>query len=142
MVIKQFTMAHYDAAYELWQSTKGVCKCKKCVFFDSLEQMQLFLFRNPKTCFIAEDEGKLVGTVLAGHDGRTGIMYRLTIAEDFKRKGIGKSLVKKAVKALKNEGIQTVKAFVLNDNEAGNSFWNSMGFGESEKAVTLKLEIE
>ncbi|MCL2694136.1 MAG: GNAT family N-acetyltransferase, partial [Oscillospiraceae bacterium] len=77
MNIREFTIADYEAAHSLWWNTKGVCNCEKCMKLDSRGNLEKYMARNPNTCFIAEADGKLVGTVLAGHDGRTGIIYRL-----------------------------------------------------------------
>ncbi|MCL1866353.1 MAG: GNAT family N-acetyltransferase [Oscillospiraceae bacterium] len=141
MIIKEFTIADHDSAAELWHSVKGVCNCDKCTFLDSKENIAKFLTRNPGMSFAAFDGGLMTGVVLCGHDGRTGIIYRLTVAESHHRKGIGGKLVEKAVEALKKEGIINVKAFVLNDNPSGHAFWEQVGFKENTVAMTRYKEI-
>lgn len=39
---------------------------------DSKDGIEKFLKRNPDTCFAAEEDGKIVGVIMAGNDGRRG----------------------------------------------------------------------
>jgi ribosomal protein S18 acetylase RimI-like enzyme len=144
MTIREFTMNDYSEIHTLWYSTPGVCRCEKCILLDSRDNIERYLSRNCGMSFVAQDDesaGKLVGAVLAGHDGRTGIIYRLAVAERLHKRGIGRMLVEKAVAALKLEGITNVKAFVLCENNGGNTFWGKVGFELLEKAVTRTMEI-
>jgi ribosomal protein S18 acetylase RimI-like enzyme len=141
LVIKEFTLSEYEMAYELWHSTKGVCNCDKCMHYDSKEEIERYLKKNPGMSFAAIENGELVGIVLAGHDGRTGLIYRLTVSEKFRKRGIAKRLVEKSLVALKKDGIIAVKAFVLSDNPAGNAFWEKIGFKELDIASTRAKEI-
>ncbi|MCL2071341.1 MAG: GNAT family N-acetyltransferase [Oscillospiraceae bacterium] len=136
VTIKEFAITDYESALTLWQNTEGVCNCEKCTLLDSKENIEKFLNRNPGLSFIAVENGIVKGVVLAGHDGRTGIIYRLTVSEKLRENGIGKQLVEKAVNGLKHEGLTIVKAFVLKDNNGGNAFWDKIGFTENNTAVT------
>jgi ribosomal protein S18 acetylase RimI-like enzyme len=141
MNIKEFTMSDYNAAHSLWWNTKGVCNCDKCMFLDSKEQIEKFLARNPNTSFIAEENGELIGTVLCGNDGRVGTIYRLTVSEKTRKRGIGKALVEKAAAALKNEGITSIRMFALKDNEGANAFWERLGFKKMDEAIARSIII-
>ncbi|MDR2558357.1 MAG: GNAT family N-acetyltransferase [Oscillospiraceae bacterium] len=141
MTIKKFTIKDYNAANSLWRKTAGICSCEKCLRYDSREEVTKFLAKNPETCFIAEENGELIGTVLAGNDGRTALIYRLAVDEKYRIRGIGRALVKKAVEALKREGMEAVTLFCLKDNESGNAFWEKIGFTEMTEAITYKLKI-
>ncbi len=46
---------------------------------DSREGITKYLLRNPNTCFVAEDNGKLVGVIMGGHDGRRGFIHHTTV---------------------------------------------------------------
>ncbi|MCL1789438.1 MAG: GNAT family N-acetyltransferase [Oscillospiraceae bacterium] len=134
--IKEFTITDYESALTLWQNTEGVCNCDKCTTLDSKDNIQKFLDRNKGLSFAAVENSELKGVVLCGHDGRTGMIYRLTVADEYRKKNIGRRLVENSVEALRQEGLTTVKAFVLNDNDGGNAFWDKIGFGISDIAVT------
>ena len=68
------------------------------------------------------------GVILAGHDGRRGIIHHMCVHPDFRRQGVARMLVRKAEEALREEGITKVFGLVFRDNEAGNAFWESEGY--------------
>ncbi|MCA9832476.1 MAG: GNAT family N-acetyltransferase [Thermomicrobiales bacterium] len=125
MQIRVLTMDDYDAIYTLWQSVPGVGLNN---IDDSREGIERYLCRNPETCFLAEENGELAGCVMAGHDGRRGYIYHLTVSVDHQRKGIGRVLVDRALQALEAEGITKVALVVFARNEMGNEFWEKIGF--------------
>lgn len=135
----------YDKVYALWMS------CKNMGFNnldDSREGIERFLKRNPNTSFVAEDKEKITGIVLAGHDGRRGYIYHMSVSEDCRRQGIAGSLLEHSLDALKNEGINKVALLVFNRNEVGNAFWEKQGFTIREdvayrnKALTEIIRID
>ena len=116
----------YDRVYALWMS------CKNMGFNnvdDSREGITRYLKRNPNTSFVAEmPGGRIAGVVLAGHDGRRGFIHHMAVAEDCRRQGIATVLLRRALEALKAEGISKTALLVFNRNEAGNAFWERQGF--------------
>ena len=115
----------YDKVYALWMS------CKNMGFNnldDSREGIEKYLRRNPTTCFVAEEEGQIIGVILSGHDGRRGFIHHMAVGEQYRRRGIATVLVDMALAALKEEGIHKVALLVFTRNEAGNAFWESKGF--------------
>lgn len=125
MNIRLMTMDDYSSGRQLWTSTPGMGQNG---FDDSLQGIQRYLRRNPDSCFVAEEGGRLLGTILAGQDGRRGFIYHLAVAEHARRQGIGSSLARAAQAALKAQGIRKVALVVFADNQAGNLFWESQGF--------------
>ena len=118
-------MADYTPVYELWSHTVGV---GLRAGDDSPEGVERYLRRNPDSCFVAELDGKIVGAILAGHDGRRGYLYHLTVAQAARRRGIGSALVSAALEALAREGIRKVALVAFGTNASGNAFWERMGF--------------
>ena len=125
MNIRIMDIADYDKVYDLWMS------CKNMGFNnldDSREGIEKFLKRNPTTSFVAEEDDRIVGVVLSGHDGRRGYVYHMSVAEDCRKQGIASKLLENSLAALKEEGINKVALLVFNRNEVGNAFWESQGF--------------
>lgn len=114
------TIDDYDKVYELWSSVPGVGLNDTDDSFDGIIR---FFERNPDTSFVAEDDGKIIGTVLAGHDGRRGFLYHVAVLEQYSNRGIGKKLTELALNALKEKGISKVGLLVLRKNEIENAFW-------------------
>ncbi|MBQ3270426.1 MAG: GNAT family N-acetyltransferase [Clostridia bacterium] len=129
MRIRVMTPDDYDRVYALWMS------CKNMGFNDvddSREGIGRYLRRNPTTCFVAEIDGALAGVILAGHDGRRGFVHHMAVGEDYRRQGVGAALVERALSALRAEDISKVALLVFRYNEAGNAFWEKMGFALRE----------
>ena len=125
MIIRLMTAADYPACYDLWLRTPGMGLNS---IDDSAEGIGRYLKRNPNTCFVAEEEGRIVGVILAGHDGRRGHISHTAVDGAFQRRGIGRQLVEHAMAALEAEGIIKVNLVVFSRNEKGNAFWERMGF--------------
>ncbi len=125
MNIRLMNISDYDRVYTLWMS------CKNMGFNDvddSREGIEKFLRRNPSTVFVAEENDQLVGIILAGQDGRRGYIYHMSVAEKYRRQGVGTQLVNACLEALGREGISKVALLVFKYNEAGNAFWEQQGF--------------
>ena len=95
---------------------------------DSREGITRYLTRNPNTCFVDEQGGTITGAILAGHDGRRGYIYHTAVNPAYRHQGIGTALVNAALHALANEGIVKVAFVVFSRNDAGNAFWERLGF--------------
>ena len=104
-----------------WGCTSGMTN-------DSPEGVERYLRRNPDSCFVAELDGKIVGAILAGHDGRRGYLYHLAVAQAARRRRIGSALVSAALEAPAREGIRKVALVAFGTNADGNAFWERMGF--------------
>ena len=125
MTIRLMTNADYDACYNLWLHTPGMGLNS---IDDSAEGIGRYLKRNPNTCFVAEEEGHIIGVILAGHDGRRGHISHTAVDGAFQRRGIGRQLVAHTMAALEAEGIIKVNLVVFSRNEKGNAFWEALGF--------------
>lgn len=132
MKIELFTIQDYNEVYELWLKTPGMGLNS---IDDTKEGIARYVERNPKSCFIARVNNVIIGVILAGHDGRRGFIYHLSVAQDFQKKGVGKALVDSAIEALKKEGIQKIALVVYRKNKKGNRFWEKRGFSRRKDLV-------
>ena len=125
MHIRTFRVEDYDEVYDLWLNTPGMGLNETD---DSRDGIAAYLRRNPSTSFVAENEGRIVGAVLAGHDGRRGFIYHTAVLPDYRMQGLAKKLVDEAIAALEREGIHKAALVVFVGNESGNAFWEHIGF--------------
>ena len=129
MTIREMTIEDYDQVYALWMNIKGFGIRS---IDDSREGIERFLRRNPTTSVVAEKDGKIVGGILCGHDGRRGCFYHVCVDPEYRRHGIGKSMVVFAMEALKKEQINKVSLIAFTKNDIGNAFWNTIGWTKRE----------
>ena len=134
--VRVMTVNDWDGVNECWTDHEGTNPVD-----DSAEGFTRYLKRNPTTSFVAEDNGKIIGTILAGHDGRRGIFHHV-VAPEYRKQGIGKMLVNSAAEALRKEDIHKVLLVVFTHNENGNQFWEHMGFTERTDLVYRNKYIE
>ena len=126
-MVRIMTIEDYEGVYALWKKIKGFGIRS---IDDSKEGVERFLRRNPTTSVVAEKDGRIVGSILCGHDGRRGCLYHVCVDEDYRRHGIGKRMVVFAMKALKEEKINKVSLIAFTENDIGNAFWNTIGWTE------------
>lgn len=132
MNIRKMTIEDYQPVYDLWMACDGVGLND---IDDSRQGIERFLKRNPETCFVTEEDGKVVGVIMAGHDGRRGFIYHAAVNPAYRRQKIGHNLVNRALEAIRNEGIAKVALVVFNDNDAANQFWEKQGFDMRDDLV-------
>ncbi len=123
-MIRELTMDDYDGIIELFKSTPGITFREA----DSREATARYLERNPSLSFIAEEDSKIIGCILSGHDGRRGYLQHLVVRPGYRNKSIGEALVKKCIDALSKIGISKAHIFVFKTNDIGNSFWAGIGW--------------
>ena len=125
MTIRLMSINDYDAIYKFWSATPGVGINPT---EDSREGIIKYLNRNPESCFVAEENNEIIGTILSGHDGRRGFIYHLAVKSPFRKQGIASELTEKVLDFLKKEGLTKVALLVMYDNDLGNDFWEKHGF--------------
>ena len=132
MQIRLMEEEKISAYLEFWRRIPGMGLND---YDDSEEGLRRFLRRNPKTAFAVWEGDALLGTILAGHDGRRGFIYHTAVTPTSRGMGIGKSLVTAVMEALRAEGIQKAALVVFRDNGEGNAFWEKLGFTTREDLV-------
>ena len=108
---------------------------------DSEEGIERFLNRNPETCFVMEQDGLIIGAIMAGNDGRRGYIYHTAVREEYRGQHVGQKLVAAVMQALKECGINKVALVVFEKNEGGNAFWEKTGFTVRKDIVYRNKEI-
>ncbi len=130
--IRPMFASDYDQLRALWLATPGMGLND---LDDSREGIAKYLARNPRTCFVAEQDGQLTGAIMCGHDGRRGYIHHTCVRADCRGQGVGRALVEAALGALKAEGIHKAALVTFARNEKGNAFWEKLGFTTREDLV-------
>ena len=99
-----------------------------------------FAERNPGLFLLAEEDGHLVGSALAGWDGRRGWLYHVAVHKDERRRGIGRQLVGEIEERLRAVGCPKLNLIVWDDNTWAMRFWEALGY-RREKTVEFAKEL-
>ncbi|MCA8993834.1 MAG: GNAT family N-acetyltransferase [Planctomycetaceae bacterium] len=117
---------HVPQVLDLWNQTEGLI----LTFSDNEHDRSGYFVDNAEMSQVALAEGKVVGAVLCGCDGRRGYLHHLAVAENYRRKGIGSALVDACLAQLARVGILQCNLFVIDDNAAGRKFCEKQGWSE------------
>jgi ribosomal protein S18 acetylase RimI-like enzyme len=117
----------YGAAVELWAGMeKGVHVGRS----DTPEEIQKKLNRDPDLFLVAESDGRIVGTVIGGYDGRRGLIYHLAVARELRGQGIGSSLMAEVEMRLRAKGCLKCYLLMTSDNTEVGKFYEALGWYE------------
>lgn len=135
--IRAMTPDDLPAAIALWSTAEGVSVGEG----DSHEELARYLQRNPGASQVVCEGGRLVGAVLAGHDGRRGFLYHLAVASDRRGRGYGRLLAERSLAVLREAGLRRVLILVARDNATGRAFWTRCGWEGMEFAEPMGIDL-
>ncbi|MFE0764517.1 GNAT family N-acetyltransferase [Streptomyces smyrnaeus] len=95
---------------------------------DDRDGVARLLARDPEALLLAEWDGHLVGTVIAGWDGWRCSLYRLAVAPSRRRQGVSRALLATAEERFAALGGRRGDAMVLDGNERAHRAWEAAGY--------------
>jgi N-acetylglutamate synthase len=140
MQIEEMSIRDYFEVFALWKATPGIGLHEE--EDDSQDGIRRYLKRNPGLSFVARAEGKIIGAVLSGHDGRRGYLHHLAVAGTHRKEGIGKALVERVLARLKAAGIHKCHIFIFENNVSGQKFWKHLGWKKRMDIHIMTQTIE
>jgi ribosomal protein S18 acetylase RimI-like enzyme len=99
----------------------------------SSEMIDRKLRVQPGLFLVAEKEGNVVGSVMAGFDGVRGWLHRLAVLRSARRGGVGTMLVKAAEIALREVGCPKLNLQVRSTNSEVIAFYGSLGYAIEQR---------
>jgi ribosomal protein S18 acetylase RimI-like enzyme len=81
---------------------------------------------------------QLVGTIMVGHDGHRGWLYRLAVAPEVRRLGLGRALVRHAEGWLGEHRIRKAELMIRDTNGAVRDFYVRIGYGVQPRLVMAR----
>ena len=113
-----------DAVLALWSAARS----SHASTADRREDAEALLEDGPAALLVAEGDGLVVGAVIAGWDGWRGNVYRLAVASEHRRRGIGLRLLRAAGAYFRDRGAGRVTALVAFDDIAPAAFRDGAGY--------------
>lgn len=135
--IEPMLPSDYNEVVALWKISTGISVDAS----DSRDGILAYLERNQLSSFVAREEGKLVGAVLGGHDGRRGYLHHLAVAPSHRKLGVGRLLAESVLRALRRDGIIKCHLFVRTDNVEARDFWSHIGWTKRDDIVMMSHTI-
>lgn len=123
--IRPMTIEDYDAVLEFWL---GHPELGVSPDFDSRDRIATYLVRNEGLSTVAVLKGKIVGTVLCGHDGRRGSLYHVGVSAPCRGQGIAGLMIERCAAGLISQGIHSAFLLTHSSNPAAAKFWSHNGW--------------
>ena len=80
------------------------------------------------TILVAERDGRIIASVMAGHDGHRGMLYYVAVDPALRREGLGKAAVRAAEDWLGQRGVWKINLLVRSENDAVRGFYEALGY--------------
>jgi len=115
----------FSQVMNLWESIdKGVHTGRS----DTPDEIQKKLARDPDLFLVAEEGGKIIGTVIGGYDGRRGLIYHLAVHASYRGLGIGSRLMDELESRLRAKGCIRCYLLVTTDNGEAMQYYEKRGW--------------
>jgi ribosomal protein S18 acetylase RimI-like enzyme len=96
---------------------------------------------NPEWFLVAEENGQIVGTVMAGYEGHRGWINYLAAAPSKRGTGVGRALMAEAERLLRGAGCPKINLQVRTGNTEAAQFYRRIGFVQDE-AISFGKRLE
>ncbi|MFJ8636182.1 GNAT family N-acetyltransferase [Streptomyces sp. NPDC093568] len=126
--IRAATTADLDAVLAFWKTA-----AEGTSISDDRDGVERLVARDPEALILADLDGELVGTVIAGFDGWRCHLYRLAVHPERRRRGIGAALLAAAEERFVGLGGRRGDAMVLQRNENAHHAWRAAGYTPEEQ---------
>ncbi len=137
--LRELREADYPGVRALWERCEGVGLSDS----DAREPVAAYLARNPGMSSVAlARDGRVVGAVLCGDDGRRGYLHHLAVAPEARGLGIAAALLERCFAELAARGIPKCNALLFEDNAAGRAFWLHAGWSERSDLAILQKPVK
>ncbi|MGW7548696.1 GNAT family N-acetyltransferase [Streptomyces sp. NPDC054770] len=126
--IRCATLSDIDTVLRFWRDA-----AEGTSISDDRGGVDRLLATDPGALLLAELDGELVGTVIAGFDGWRCHLYRLAVHPERRRRGIGAALLTAADERFVRLGGRRADAMVLVRNETAHHAWQAAGYQPQEQ---------
>lgn len=92
---------------------------------DDVQSLKKLIAHDSGALIVATGDSHLVGSVIAGWDGWRGSVYRLVVAPEHRRSGLGRRLLDEAERRLAASGAVRCQAVVVGTEPAALGFWQA-----------------
>jgi ribosomal protein S18 acetylase RimI-like enzyme len=125
----------YANVIELWKNAGEGIQLRRS---DEPDEILKKIKRDPDLFLVAESQGKLIGAVMGGFDGRRGLMYHLAVQREFRKLGIATQLTEMLEDRLRKKGCIRYYLLVTKNNDEAIRFYKDREWEEMDLIVMAK----
>ncbi len=128
----------YPAVYDLWAHAGPGIQLRVS---DEPAEIAKKVAHDPDLFIVAETpEGEIIGAVMAGFDGRRGLIYHLAVAAPYRQQGIGRALMAEIERRLRAQGCIRAYLMVVPGQDDVLAFYHNLGW-EPLPVITLAKNL-
>ena len=135
MKIRTFRVLDYPQVVEVWSEAGLEFRPG-----DKLEQIRKKITRDPELFLVAEERGRIVGSVMGAWDGRRGWIYHLGVRPSDQRRGVATKLVKEVESRMRKKGVLKVDALIFAWNNTSIAFFSRSGYRIADMEAQKTLD--
>ena len=95
---------------------------------DERSRLQKVIDQGLETFLGIYENNRLIGVILATHDGRKGWLNRLAVDPDYRGQGLGRRLIRQAEDFIHRQGIEIIAVLIEPDNPVSLSLFQKCGY--------------
>ncbi len=122
--VRAYHADDHDALVALWRAVFPDAPALN----DPADDIARKLLVQPEAFLVAERDGDVVGTCMAGYDGHRGWVHLLAVARAHRRRGVGAALIERAAELLAAAGCPKLNLQVRAGSPEAVAFYASLGF--------------
>jgi ribosomal protein S18 acetylase RimI-like enzyme len=137
-VIRPAVPADVSAVLELWAAERSAAASTP-----DTEEAVLRVVESG-ALLVAEEDSRIVGTLIAAWDGWRGNLYRLAVRGEQRRRGVGQALVEAGEGRLRGLGARRITALVGSDDKDDGvlAFWRAVGYSHDRQIARFVRNLE
>lgn len=130
MYVRSFQLSDYAAVSKLMADVLSETCCR-----ETLEACARQLSLDSDLVLVAEQRGRVVGVIIGTVDNHNGYYYRVAVAREYQRRGIGKQLITAMSTRFQTRKVRKIMVAADQHNEPLLPLYEALGFTPCVKSA-------
>lgn len=130
MIIRPYAAGDFDALVALWDAT-GI----SIHYNDPAKDIPRMLATHNCQLYVGRIEDRVTGSIMVGHEGHRGWLYKLAVMPEHRGKGYGRDLVQQAERWLVARGLPKCNLMIRDTNAKVREFYQRLGYEVAARTV-------